>query len=321
MEMLFKTWFESSSVRDAILGVVSGGDELGDEEKAHLLARKTTDFSSSIKSRLKGLGVIKSLPKSTRPDIIRAVDDGVTVAELIKMASSKSISEGRYESEMDAMARGLSSRYNYGYDHRRNEPEHMRTPAKFAEHLRKKGLSEDEIDKAVAARFGIVSTESAEQRVLVIMRGVSGSGKSTVARSIAKERGGVVLSTDDYFERDGRYEFDPKMLPRYHAMNQARAEAAMARGVSPVIIDNTNTQAWEMKPYVEAAMKHGYEVEMLEPGSPGFPEVDFDEIMRRQRSRTGGKSMPEEVAHRMMSRFQKGLSVDGILASKSPFDP
>ena len=304
-------------MRDAILGAVSGGDTLGDEEKDHLLARKTTDFSSTIRSRIKELGVLKSLRKSAVPSVMRAIDDGVTLSDLARMASQRSVNEGRYESEMDAMARILSSRH----DHRREDPDHMRTPIKFADHLRKKGLSEDEIDKAVSARFGLVATESADQRVLVIMRGVSGSGKSTMARKIAEERGGVIFSTDDYFEREGRYEFDPKMLPSYHAKNQARAEAAMARGVSPIIIDNTNTQAWEMKPYVEAAKRHGYEVEIVEPGSPGFPEADFEEIMRRQKVREGGKSMPEDVVHRMMSRFQKGLSVDVILACRNQFGP
>lgn len=156
---------------------------------------------------------------------------------------------------------------------------------------------------------------------LIVMRGVSGSGKSTVAAKIARETGGLVLSTDDFFEKDGRYEFDPRLLPQNHAKNQGRAQKAMEMGVSPIIIDNTNTEAWEMKPYVQAAIGHGYEVEIIEPGSDGFPEADFDEIMRRQKSRGGGKSMPEDVVRRMMGRFQRGVTVQDILDSKSPFRP
>lgn len=313
----FRIWLEARAARDAIVGVVSGGDPVGDEEESHLSSRKTTDFSSAIRSRIKGLGIIGSLPKQAIPSVYRAIDDGATVGELIRMVSDLSLKEGRHESEMDAMMRTLSFRF----DHRRHQPEHMRTPAKFAEHLRKKGLSEDEIDKAMTARFGIVATEAVSPKVLVIMRGVSGSGKSTAARRMAQERGGVIFSTDDYFERDGGYKFDPKMLPAYHAMNQRRADEAMASGLSPILIDNTNTQAWEMKPYVEAAKRHGYEVEIAEPGSPGFPAADFKEIMRRQGGREEGKSMPEEVVRRMTDRFQKGLSVDDILASRSPLRP
>lgn len=36
------------------------------------------------------------------------------------------------------------------------------------------------------------------------------------------------------------------------------ARQAMDQGRSPIIIDNTNTQAWEMKPYVEAVNKAAY---------------------------------------------------------------
>lgn len=36
-----------------------------------------------------------------------------------------------------------------------------------------------------------------------------------------------------------------------HALFFIAAQQAMEQGRSPVIIDNTNTQAWEMKPYVE----------------------------------------------------------------------
>jgi len=312
----FRAWLEAMSARDAVLGVVAGGDDVGGDEASHLMGRKTTDFSSAIRSRLKGLGVVKSvIGLGRRAAINRSIDNGTPISDLVKQIERGMIREGRYESEMDAMKRFVDPSLEMGLQ----EPEYMKTPKKFADHLRGKGLSEDEVQKAVSARFGALANEGVGSKTLVVMRGVSGSGKSTAARKIASERGGVILSTDDFFEKDGRYQFDPKMLPTYHAMNQSRAEEAMRKGISPIIIDNTNTQAWEMKPYVEAGMRHGYKVEIVEPGSAGFPEVDFDEIMRRQKSRGGGKSMPEEVVRRMTDRFQRGLSVEDILNSKSPF--
>lgn len=41
------------------------------------------------------------------------------------------------------------------------------------------------------------------------------------------------------------------IIPYLHAVSFVAAKQAMEQGKSPVIIDNTNTQAWEMKPYVE----------------------------------------------------------------------
>jgi len=315
MEKGFKQWMEGSEAKDAVLGVVSGGDALEPSGESHLMSRKTSEFSGEIRSRIKSLGVVKSLPGKYRIEVSRSIDDGIKISDLIKTISSRSFVESRYESEIDRRSRNP----DFQPFRRRDEPDHLKSPEKFMDHLRKKGLSRDEILKATISKFGVFATESKSNRLMILMRGVSGSGKSTAARRIAQERGGVILSTDDYFEREGRYEFDPKMLPEYHARNQRRAEESMVAGVSPIIIDNTNTQAWEMKPYIEAAMRRGYEVEIVEPGSPGFPDADLEEIMNRQKSRGGGKSMPEEVVRRMTSRFQRNLTVDDILASRSPF--
>uniref|UniRef100_A0A8B9PQB2 Uncharacterized protein n=1 Tax=Apteryx owenii TaxID=8824 RepID=A0A8B9PQB2_APTOW len=59
----------------------------------------------------------------------------------------------------------------------------------------------------------------------------------------------VVLSTDDFFNRNGVYVFQHDFLEEAHKWNQARADKVMKNGKSPVI-DNTNIHAWEMKPYV-----------------------------------------------------------------------
>lgn len=255
----FKVWIEASAASDAILGVVSGGSRVNDAERDHLLARRTSDFSSEIRNNLKNLGVIKSVVgRARRINAIRSIDSGVTISDLIRMVEKGTVTEG--------------------------------------------------------------TDEAMHKKKLIVMRGVSGSGKSTMARKIAAERGGVIFSTDDFFEKEGGYSFDPKALPGNHAKNQSRAEEAMKAGVSPIIIDNTNTEAWEMRPYVQAAVDNGYEVEIVEPGSEGFPEVDFEEIMKRQSTR-GPKSIPSEVVKRMMTRFKKNLTVQDILDSRSPVRP
>lgn len=142
---------------------------------------------------------------------------------------------------------------------------------------------------------------------LILMRGVSGSGKSTLARKIAEEiEGSVILSTDDYFMVEGRYVFEAHMLGVYHAQNQERARKKMQEKTPCVIIDNTNTQAWEMKPYVKAALEHGYEVEIIEP-----EPVSLEEIMRRQEKE---KNLSREIVERMLARFEK-VTIQTILES------
>ncbi|XP_062908970.1 NEDD4-binding protein 2-like 1 isoform X1 [Mobula hypostoma] len=91
-----------------------------------------------------------------------------------------------------------------------------------------------------------------KKKRLYLLRGLPGSGKSTLARNLKCQHGGaVILSTDDYFVRqDGSYLFEKYLLDEAHGWNHERAKSAMRQGKSPIIIDNTNIQAWEMKPYV-----------------------------------------------------------------------
>ena len=145
---------------------------------------------------------------------------------------------------------------------------------------------------------------------LILMRGVSGSGKSTLAKQLASSHeGSVIFSTDDFFMIEGRYEFDPKMIGRNHARNQDRARSAMSSGVPCVIIDNTNTQAWEMKPYVKAALEFGYSIEIHEPDP-----VPLEELMRRQEVRKdSNKSLSREIVERMLARWEN-VTVEDLLS-------
>lgn len=59
-----------------------------------------------------------------------------------------------------------------------------------------------------------------ETKTLVIMRGVTGSGKSTVALAVAQGDKSKIFSTDDFFVKDGVYQFDPKQIGRAHQWNQ-----------------------------------------------------------------------------------------------------
>ncbi|OXB81426.1 UNVERIFIED_CONTAM: hypothetical protein H355_001643 [Colinus virginianus] len=58
------------------------------------------------------------------------------------------------------------------------------------------------------------------------------------------------------------------MLVMLYLMCYIAARKAMKNGKSPVIIDNTNIHAWEMKPYVMMAREHSYEVVFREPDTP-----------------------------------------------------
>ena len=43
---------------------------------------------------------------------------------------------------------------------------------------------------------------------------------------------------------------------------------AAEAGIFPIIVDNTNTQAWEMEPYVKISLQNGYRPVIAEPNTP-----------------------------------------------------
>ncbi|XP_073323367.1 NEDD4-binding protein 2 [Pagrus major] len=149
-------------------------------------------------------------------------------------------------------------------------------------------------------------------RVLVLLRGAPGSGKSTLARALVEHNpGGVKLSTDDYFTRTGEYQFDPAALGEAHEWNHKRAKEAFERGVNPIIIDNTNMQGWEMRPYVIQALKHGYKVLFREPDT-------WWKNKPRELERRTTHNVPAETIRRMLMGYERFVSVQSIMGSQMP---
>ncbi|GIY43388.1 NEDD4-binding protein 2-like 2 [Caerostris darwini] len=106
-------------------------------------------------------------------------------------------------------------------------------------------------------------------RSMIILRGLPGSGKSYLAKYLASlDDHCIILSTDDFFNCNGKYVFDWTRLEAAHNWNQRRAKQAVLDGRGPIIIDNTNIEVWEMMPYVSMAKQFGYCLEILEPGTP-----------------------------------------------------
>jgi predicted kinase len=113
--------------------------------------------------------------------------------------------------------------------------------------------------------------------ILYIMRGVPGSGKSHLALRLAGDPS-KVFSTDEFFERmEGGYAANWKMdrLFPAHKWNQRRVREAMQRGISPVVVDNTNIRIKEARPYVEMGVQYQYHMEIRESDSPWWAEISL----------------------------------------------
>lgn len=155
---------------------------------------------------------------------------------------------------------------------------------------------------------------------LVIMRGIPGSGKSTKAKSLVGE--GIIHSTDTLIEATGDYNgYFKKMVDsgdwsehgRMHSTNFKNAQASMLKGVSPVVVDNTNIKATEPKKYVEAALRIG-----LDEANITIVDVADGGCTAEVLAERNTHNVPLATIKRMLSSHKGvgGLTVKKIMEAK-----
>ena len=138
----------------------------------------------------------------------------------------------------------------------------------------------------------VLNDAPAQNKRVIIMRGLPGSGKSTKAQSY----GGTIVSADNFFIQDGEYKFDPSKIAQAHATCMRLFDEALRRGDPIVVVDNTNTTQWEYQKYVDKANRAGYTVDFDVVGSGG---VDVPTLATRN---THG--VPEDKIQKMVQRWE-----------------
>lgn len=106
---------------------------------------------------------------------------------------------------------------------------------------------------------------------VLVLQGVSGSGKSTYAKWREKQRHEAaefctIVSADEFFMKDGVYQFDATKLPQAHAQCLRRFVEIVSRSTDRetlLIVDNTNTSVAEIAPYMALAAAYGHEAVIL----------------------------------------------------------
>jgi len=136
---------------------------------------------------------------------------------------------------------------------------------------------------------------------LLLIRGLPGSGKTTLAKKYAAD-GYVHCEADQYFEAGGEYRFDGSKLRAAHDDCLRRAIAAMDAG-RPVVVANTFTRRWEMEPYLRAAKRRGVKVRIIEATGNwknvhGVPEDAIERMRARWEPVDEGEEMTDrQITH------------------------
>jgi len=129
------------------------------------------------------------------------------------------------------------------------------------------------------------------EKMLYIVRGIPGSGKSTFAKSL----GGTHFETDSFFMVDGEYKFDPTKLKEAHKWCQDSVNTAMllnhtAGFNNVIVVSNTFTQDWEMEPYFQMANYFDYKV--------------FSIVVENRHGGINQHGVPEDKIQIMKDRFE-----------------
>jgi len=99
-----------------------------------------------------------------------------------------------------------------------------------------------------------------QKKALILLRGLPGAGKSSLAQLLSEKGKYPIFAIDDYFtdKLTSKYHFD--FSKNYLAYQQCESltNQAMQSGTEKVFIDNAFTLSWEMEPYFKLAAKHNY---------------------------------------------------------------
>lgn len=126
---------------------------------------------------------------------------------------------------------------------------------------------------------------------LVLIRGLPGSGKSTMAM-------GTMFEDFEHYEADqfftdasGAYKYDREKIEDAHEWCQRETFKSLANG-KRVVVSNTFTRLREMEPYFDMAKTFGIEPRIIE-ATGNWPSVH---------------GVPAEVVEKMRQRWEKSLT-------------
>jgi predicted kinase len=124
-------------------------------------------------------------------------------------------------------------------------------------------------------------------KVLYIVRGLPGSGKSTFAQTLTPNH----WEADMYFlNENGEYKFNMDEIKIAHQWCRDAVEDAMKRNSDKIAVSNTFTMDWEMKPYHNLAEQYGYTV--------------FHLIVENRHGGVNTHGVPTETLYNMHKRFE-----------------
>jgi predicted kinase len=135
-------------------------------------------------------------------------------------------------------------------------------------------------------------------KILTLVRGLPGSGKSTFANFIWNDY--AICEADKFFvDSEGNYNFDATKLRQAHEWCRNQVETRMKDNENnpqyypEIVVSNTFTQEWEMEAYYKLAEQYKYKV--------------FSIIVENRHGGVNQHGVPVDKLEQMKNRFEVKL--------------
>jgi predicted kinase len=135
-------------------------------------------------------------------------------------------------------------------------------------------------------------------KILTLVRGLPGAGKSTFANFIWNDY--AICEADKFFyDKEGNYNFDATKLKQAHEWCRNEVEIRMKDNEAnpqyypDIVVSNTFTQEWEMDAYYKLAEQYGYKV--------------FSIIVENRHKGVNQHGVPTDKLEQMRQRFNVKL--------------
>lgn len=136
---------------------------------------------------------------------------------------------------------------------------------------------------------------------LILIRGVSGSGKTSFAEFLIYHLLGdctdstMVCADSFFYDEEGNYNFDSSRLWEAHEWCRESVKNEMIEDEGDIIVHNTFTTQREIDPYIDLAAEHDYNVISL--------------IVENRHGNKDVHNVPEDILDRQERRLRNSIKL------------
>ena len=130
---------------------------------------------------------------------------------------------------------------------------------------------------------------------IILLRGLPGSGKSTLSKVLSENGKYPVFSVDDFFTdpQSGKYDFEFDKNHLAYKQCELNTLKSLQAGIEKVFVANTFTLDWEIEPYFKMAADNNY--------------VIFVVTVEKHHSANNIHEVSEEQIRKMAEKYQVKL--------------